>query len=182
MKAMDFAGSGVVHVTGGLAAFIGATIVGPRKAFVQKNLKTPMYGPIFQTIGTFVLWLGWFGFNGMSSMTVVGRSQVAARAMMNTAISGATAGICAGVLGGVLDKADVTDGRFYVKFTAANNGVLGGLVAVTAGCALMEPYAAFLVGALSAPVSVLGSRWLKRPGFLRGLIGIDDVSDGLDLK
>ena len=158
---MDFAGSGVVHLVGGVGAYLGANIVGPRRAFIAGNLKTPMYGSIFQTIGTLVLWLGWFGFNGMSSMTIVGRSRVAARAMVNTAISGSTAGVCSAVLGGYLKKRALVEGNFKVELRAGNLGTLGGLVAVTAGCALIEPYAAFLIGIVSSPVTIFLSRWMK---------------------
>jgi len=56
---LDFAGSGVVHLTGGVGAIIGAWMVGPREAFRTRCLQTPMYGPIFQSMGTLSLWFSW---------------------------------------------------------------------------------------------------------------------------
>lgn len=57
--AIDFAGSGVVHLTAGAVAFFGGLLVGPRRAFVEGNMVVPEYGPIFQTLGTLILWFGW---------------------------------------------------------------------------------------------------------------------------
>ena len=75
---IDFAGSAVVHMTGGVAAFWGALLLGPRAVRGGKGVKVllplpakyaPAYGPIFQTLGTLILWMGWYGFNGKNACT-----------------------------------------------------------------------------------------------------------------
>lgn len=142
---IDFAGSGVVHLTGGTAAFIGCYIIGPRRAFVANTLRTPMYGTTYKCIGTFILWMGWFAFNGMSTMAIVGRTRTAARAMVNTAIAGASGSLFNGVLGGVLEARLLAEGPFAIKLNETINGTLGGLVAITASCALVEPFGAFII-------------------------------------
>ena len=73
---IDFAGSGVVHMTGGVAALVGATLLGPRQSFKDGTTSTPAYGAIFQTLGTLILWFGWYGFNGGSTLYIVGYGQV----------------------------------------------------------------------------------------------------------
>lgn len=200
---IDFAGSGVVHLTGGTAAFIGAWRLGPRNAFVAQTLRTPMYGPIFDTCGTLVLWLGWFGFNAVSTLSIVNYGPVATRTMVTTAIAGATGALSAGLLmaflkarvkilecldnsqhptteamgdrgfGGPKTKDDRPTkwlAPLELRLAFANRGVLSGLVAVTASCATVEPYAAFIIGLGSAPI------YLICAGLLRRNL-IDDVVD-----
>jgi Amt family ammonium transporter len=84
---LDFAGSGVVHMTGGVAAFVGATLIGPRRAYLVNELSLPTYGPIFQTLGVLILWFGWFGFNGVSTLYLIGYAEVAAKTMVVTTIA-----------------------------------------------------------------------------------------------
>jgi len=78
---IDFAGSGVVHMTGGIAALIAAKIVGPRKGrFIEGVCKDlPQQSAVLQTLGTLILWFGWYGFNGASTLYIVGYAGVAAK-------------------------------------------------------------------------------------------------------
>jgi len=165
----DFAGSGVVHMTGGVAALVGSAMLGPRKAFVEGTLEVPLYGPVFQTLGVLILWFGWYGFNGVSTLYIVNYAGVAAKTMVTTTIS-AGSGALATLLVGNLADGKQEHGSYAIKLEYANNGVLAGLVAITAGCSTVEPYGAFVIGALSSLVYVGSSKLLVR-------LGIDDVVD-----
>jgi len=167
---VDFAGSGVVHMTGGVAAFWGAYFLGPRLAFVNGTIQIPEYGPIFQTLGTLILWFGWYGFNGGSTLYIVGYGELAAKVMVTTTISAASGALSTLALGTLLEYHDT--GMVSVKLRYVNNGVLAGLVGVTAGCAVVEPYGAWLIGSGASVVYLLASRLLKKHG-------IDDVVDAV---
>jgi len=167
---IDFAGSGVVHMTGGVAALVGATLLGPRRSFVEGNSQTPVYGPVFQTFGTLILWFGWYGFNGGSTLAIVGYGNLAAKTMCTTTISAASGAVFTLILGSVLDTR--ASGKPVIKLEYANNGVLAGLVGITSACATVEPYGAFFIGAGAAPVYVFASRLLVK-------LGIDDVVDAI---
>ena len=143
--AVDFAGSGVVHMTGGVAALIGVIFLGPRLGRFDEGsqFKLPDYAPIFQCLGTLILFLGWFGFNGVSTLMISGgRSAVAAKAICTTVIAGSSACVTS-----------VMIGRFhlgYINFELANNGLLAGLVAITASCATVEMEGAFCIGIIAS--------------------------------
>jgi len=141
---IDFAGSGVVHMTGGVAALFGAAIVGPRVGrFDEKKKPLPMAGHSSTLVvtGTFMLWLGWYGFNPGSTlgMAPAGYSAGASRAVVTTTISAAIAGLVVILLEKLL-------GDHTWSVGAACNGILAGLVSVTAGCASVTPGFAFLIG------------------------------------
>jgi len=161
---VDFAGSGVVHMTGGVAALIAAKIVGPRKGrFVEGVCKDlPQQSAVLQTLGTLILWFGWYGFNGASTLYIVGYSGVAAKTMCTTTIAAAFGAITTVALGkkmnGVIDPG------------LANNGILAGLVGITAPCSTCEPYAAAIIGIIAAFVYFATSNMLKK-------MQIDDVVD-----
>lgn len=156
----DFAGSGVVHMMGGAAALAGAIILGPRigkygpdgKPRVLAAHHIPM-----AMLGTFILLFGWFGFNAASTLSAVdNRFTVVA---VNTALAGAFGAVIA---------------MFWIQRRAKKpdpgmmaNGMLAGLVAITAPCAFVQPWAAAVIGAI-AGVIVVESVWFieKR--------GIDD--------
>ena len=142
--AIDFAGSGVVHMTGGVAAFVGAAIVGPRVGrFDEKKKPLPMAGHSSTLVvtGTFMLWLGWYGFNPGSTLglAVKGYSAGASRSVVTTTISAAIAGL-------VVIMLEKLVGDHTWSVGAACNGILAGLVSVTAGCASVTPGFAFLIG------------------------------------
>ena len=165
---IDFAGSGVVHMCGGVAALVGSILLGPRQSFKDGTIETPTYGPVFQTLGTLILWFGWYGFNGGSTLYIVGYGQVAAKVMVCTTLSAACGALSTLIVGTTLES--LAQGRVVIKLEWACNGVLAGLVGITAGCAVVEPYGAVLIGLLAGPVYLLASKTLKA-------CGIDDVVD-----
>lgn len=125
----DFAGSGVVHLTGASAALAGVLLLGPRLGKYGKDGSIkgiPGANLPLATLGTFILWLGWFGFNGGSELKVsdVGEANAVAKVFVNTNAAAAGGAIAAAFLAKMwFGKADLT---------MALNGVIGGLVAITA--------------------------------------------------
>ena len=161
----DFAGSTIVHSTGGWAALAGALIVGPRLGKFRSDgsvKSTPPSNVPAVTLGVFILWLGWFGFNGGSQLALgsaadaVGMSNVLA----NTNLA-AGAGVMAAV-----SVARVILGR--VDLLAVLNGAIGGLVAITAGPDFTDHYWAILIGAIGGIVCVSGMKLLE-------ILKLDDV-------
>jgi Amt family ammonium transporter len=136
---IDFAGSGVVHMTGGMCALIGAIILGPRigrfydengNAFDEPRSFAP-HSVTLQVLGTFILWFGWYGFNAGSTLGISGENDghVAALAAVNTTMSGACAAVSAMFLDCVLNF--IKSGEIEYDLTMAMNGGLTGLVGVT---------------------------------------------------
>jgi len=156
----DFAGSTLVHSTGGAAALAGAFLLGPRLGrFTKKGEPAPMKPfaassiPLI-TIGVFILWLGWFGFNGGSQLAIgTGADAIAvAKIFMNTFLAGA---------GGVMAAATVTRLHFgKTDVIQMLNGCIGGLVAITAEPLMPTPFAAILIGAVGGVVVVYGTKLL----------------------
>lgn len=151
---LDFAGSGIVHMTGGIAALVGAATVGPRKGRFDES-STPIAMPAsntsFQVLGTFILWVGWYGFNPGSTLGLSGNAGTMSRAICTTTLSAATGGLVVSVV----DK-------FLISHTwdvgALCNGILAGLVSITAGCAAVYPWAAVLIGFCGGFVYLLASK------------------------
>jgi len=144
---LDFAGSGVVHMVGGFAGLAGAAVIGPRIGRFDadgKAVAIPGHSSVLVVTGTFILWLGWYGFNPGSALAIVGGIAIPSRAAVTTTLSGAAAGLTA------LCIAFLKDGVW--DLLAVCNGLLAGLVAVTAGCSVLEPWAAILCGAIGAAV------------------------------
>ncbi|CAM8975483.1 unnamed protein product [Rhodiola kirilowii] len=155
---VDFAGSGVVHVVGGIAGLWGALIEGPRVGrFDAFGKPVPIRGhnATLVVLGTFLLWFGWFGFNPGSFNKVLvaypgsadqGNWTSVGRTAVTTTLAGSTAGIITlfgrRLLVGHWDAMDVC------------NGVLGGFVAITAGCSVVEPWAAIVCGFFAAWVLI----------------------------
>lgn len=139
---VDFAGSGVVHMVGGVSGFVGAYMVGPRKGRFNEDgtiNDLPKHSLVTLILGAFLLWIGWYGFNAGS--TECGSPScfiLAAKVAVVTTISAGAGGMTAifgqRILGLKIDLVMVV------------NGVIAGLVSITAGCAVVEPWAAFLVG------------------------------------
>jgi len=140
---LDFAGSGIVHMTGGIAALIGAAVVGPRKGRFdesKKPLPMPAHNTTFQVLGTFILWIGWYGFNPGSTLALTGgNGHTMSRCVTTTTLSAATGGLT--VL--FLDKC-IGSKTWDVGMLC--NGILAGLVSITAGTATVYPYAAIIIG------------------------------------
>ncbi|ATP38765.1 ammonium transporter [Solibacillus sp. R5-41] len=150
---VDFAGSTVVHLTGAVAAFVAAIMIGPRlgkygdgKVNVIKGHSIPL-----GALGVFILWLGWFGFNGAS--TLAADPATVPGVIANTFFA-AAAGVVATV--------------FYTKFRYGHidgsltlNGALAGLVGITAGAANVSIVGAICIGGIAAPLLVEGVRFIE---------------------
>ena len=135
----DFAGSTIVHSVGGWAALAGAIVLGPRLGKYKDGMVHPMPGSnlALATLGTFILWLGWFGFNGGSQLAAgtVGDITDVSRIFANTNMAAASGAVAALILTQIMYK--------KVDLTMVLNGALAGLVSITA-----EPLAPTLFGAL----------------------------------
>ena len=95
----------MVHMCGGVAAIVGAIMLGPRRSFVDGTTQVPSYGPVFQTLGVLILWFGWYGFNGGSTLAIVSYGQVAAKTMVTTTLAAASGAVFTLALGTFLDFA-----------------------------------------------------------------------------
>lgn len=157
----DFAGSTVVHSVGGFAALIGTIMLKPREGkFNPDGSANAISGhniPL-ASLGVFILWFGWFGFNPGSTLSV-GNGDLIARVAINTNLAAAA--------GGILAMATVWKMFGKPDLSMAMNGALAGLVAITAGCAFVDPWAAIAIGAVGGVLVVLGVVALDK-------IGIDD--------
>ncbi|WP_299264391.1 ammonium transporter [uncultured Psychrosphaera sp.] len=149
----DFAGSGIVHMAGASAALAGVLLLGARKGKYTKDGKVnaiPGANMPMATLGTFILWMGWFGFNGGSVLKLgdIGNANSVAMVFLNTNAAAAGGSIAALVLSAILfKKADLT---------MALNGALAGLVAITAEPSTPTALEATLFGALGG-LLVVGS-------------------------
>lgn len=155
---VDFAGSGIVHATGGMAALAGAIVLGPRIGKFGPDGKPrsmPGHHLPMAMLGTFILLFGWFGFNAASTFAATdNRFTVAA---VNTAIAGAFGAVAA---------------MLFVMYTGAKkpdpgtmiNGMLAGLVAITAPCAFVAPWASAVIGVIAAIVVTLAGRFIESRG------------------
>ena len=157
----DFAGSTVVHLTGGATALVGAMILGPRLGrFNADGSSNPIPGhsvPL-ASLGVFILWFGWFGFNPGSALSV-GDGEAISLIAINTNLAAAAAAVTTTFISWILF------GKPDLFFTM--NGALAGLVSITASCAVVSPAAAIWIGVTGGFVIVLGE------GLLR-IIKVDD--------
>lgn len=150
----DFAGSTIVHSTGGWAALMGAYFLGPRLGKYDENGKPkaiPGHNIVFTVIGVFVLWFGWFGFNAGSELAA---DNIVIRAGVTTLLAAAAGGLAAGAT--IWAKT----GSLDVAMTA--NGVLAGLVSITAGTAAMTPLGAVITGAIGGVIVVFSVIFFDR--------------------
>jgi len=139
---IDFAGSGIVHMVGGMAGLVGAYVMEPRIGRFDgegKPVCLPGHSSVLAVLGTLILWVGWFGFNPGSTLGLVGKGADMARVTVTTTISGSMGGLT--VL--MLDKCF---GSKTWDVAMVCNGVLAGLVSITAGCSVTMTWAAFLIG------------------------------------
>jgi len=177
---IDFAGSGVVHMTGGAVALIGAIILGPRIGRFYdadgNKLSEPQSFPpsnaALQMLGTFILWFGWYGFNPGSTLFIspAGYGDVAALAAVTTTLAPASGAVSAVLLDTLIGF--VKAGEVEFDLGCAMNGALAGLVAITAGCSTVVPWAAVVIGIVAGWVYVLSSKLLAA-------LKIDDAVDAV---
>jgi Amt family ammonium transporter len=158
LGALDFAGGTVVHINAGIAALVGAILVGPRTGY-GKDLLAP-HSLTMTFVGASLLWVGWFGFNAGSNLEATG---VAALAMLNTFVATAAAGLA----------------WLFVEWAAKGkpsllglvSGVISGLVAVTPAAGLVGPMGAIVLGAVGAAVAFYFCTSVKN------MLGYDDSLD-----
>jgi Amt family ammonium transporter len=162
----DFAGSTVVHSVGGWAALMGAAVLGPRigkyvkgddgkvsaKAFPGHNIP-------FAALGVLLLFFGWFGFNGVSTLTAVGEGSVWSAANISRVCTTTTLAAAAGAIGAL-----ITSWVWFKKpdCSMTLNGLLAGLVAITAPCAVVSPGAAVVIGLIGGVLVVLAVEFIDK--------------------
>lgn len=155
----DYAGSTAVHMTGGICALVGAAILGPRIGKYDKKGKPvaiPGHSITLACLGTFILWFGWFGFNPASSY---GLSSVAqALDVSNVFMTTNLAAACATVT--TMCVTWVRYGKPDVSMTM--NGSLAGLVAITAGCSAVDPWAAAIIGVVAGTLVVFSVEFFDK--------------------
>ncbi len=155
----DFAGSTAVHSIGGWCALVGAAILGPRIGKYTKEGKSnaiPGHSLTLGALGVFILWMGWFGFNPGSSLGITGDGalELSSRVFITTNLAAAAA-------------ATVTMIFTWIKYGKPDvsmtlNGVLAGLVAITAGCDVVSPAGAAIIGVVSAFAMVYGIEFVDK--------------------
>ena len=161
----DFAGSTLVHSVGGWAALMGAIIIGPRLGKYSSNgsvIAIPGSNLPLATVGTFILWFGWFGFNGGSQLALGSAADAAAMAnvYVNTIMAACGGLVAAMILAAILYT--------KVDLTLVLNGALAGLVSITAGPDVATPLQAILIGAIGGILCTLAIPILDK-------LKIDDV-------
>lgn len=149
---VDFAGSTVVHSVGGYVALIAVIMIGPRIGRFDSDRELPAGSNVpMAVLGTLLLWLGWFGFNGGSTLQL---TDAVPKIILNTMLAASFGGMVASVC-------HYWHKRFIdVGFVL--NGVIAGLVAITAGCHLVSPVAASLIGIIAGIVVYFGTLWIAR--------------------
>jgi len=156
----DFAGSTLVHSTGGAAALAGVLLLGPRLGRFTKSGSPAPLKPFaassipLVTLGVFVLWLGWFGFNGGSQLAMGTATDAIAvsKIFINTLLAGAGGVMAAGIVTRlILKKTDVIQ---------MLNGCIGGLVAITAEPLMPTPFASIIIGGIGGVIVVYGTKLL----------------------
>ena len=157
----DFAGSTVVHYQGALAALAGALLLGPRIGKFGADGKPnaiPGHNMAFTTLGVIILWFGWFGFNAGSTLGVISGDKLGYFAYVALTTNVAAA---AGGLGGVIVSWLVIK---KPDLSMTLNGVVAALVAVTAACGFVAPWAAILIGFVAGAIAVVGGSPSSAPG------------------
>ncbi len=165
MGFQDFAGSTIVHSTGGWAALAGVLIVGPRLGKYRKDgttRPTPPSNVLLVTLGVFILWLGWFGFNGGSQLALGSAVDAVAigHVLVNTNLAAAGGVVAALIISRpLLGRTDLFAGL---------NGAIAGLVSITAGPDITQHYWAVIIGAIGGIICTLALKLLES-------VKVDDV-------
>lgn len=167
---MDFAGSGIVHLAGGVGALVGIITVGPRQGRWDGDKSGEFDGHSipFCVLGTFFLWFGWYGFNPGStgSMHAASTAYTAGLVACNTTLAPCVAGLMVFFLRAVVVEPKCLDvGGFC-------NGILAGLVAITAGCAAVKPWESIIIG-------LIGGFVYQGVSMLLRVAKLDDVVDAV---
>ena len=174
----DFAGSTAVHMLGGVCALVGAIMLGPRIGKYDENGKSraiPGHNLPMAALGVFILWFCWFGFNGGSTVSMTGgAAEVAGKVFFNTNLAAATATVATMIITWIRYK------KPDVSMTL--NGSLAGLVAITAGCDVVNPWAAAIIGVIAGAAVVFGVEFLDQKLMVDdpvGAVGVHCVNGAL---
>ena len=165
MGFQDFAGSTIVHSTGGWAALAGIMVLGPRLGKFRRDgsiRPTPPSNVVLVTLGVFILWFGWFGFNGGSQLALGSAADVTAMSLVlvNTNLAGAAGVLAAFVVSRpLLGRSDLF---------ATLNGAIAGLVSITAGPDIVDHYWAVVIGATGGVLCTVGIKLMEK-------VKLDDV-------
>lgn len=155
---VDFAGSTVVHSVGGWVALAAIIVIGPRLGRFQSGVRLPQGSNLpMSALGTLLIWVGWFGFNGGSTLQL---NEQVPLILLNTTLSA--------VFGGILAVFFYYLKHKYFDVAEMLNGIIGGLVGITASCHAVSPAEAALIGAISGIVVFYGSAYMVR-------LGLDDA-------
>tara|TARA_R110000751_G_scaffold98096_5_gene190928 strand:- start:24075 stop:27098 length:3024 start_codon:yes stop_codon:yes gene_type:complete len=147
---IDFAGSTVVHSVGGWVALAAVLVIGPRLGRFQSDHNFPSGSNIpMAALGTMLIWFGWFGFNGGSALTF---DDLVPIIILNTCLAGIWGGLASTVLHQMTQR--------YVDVSSSLNGIIAGLVGVTAGCHAVSPIEAAFIGILAGGIAHYGSQLL----------------------
>lgn len=163
MGFIDFAGSSVVHSVGGWIALAGVIVIGPRLGKFDedgKPVKLQPHNLPLAYLGTFILFFGWFGFNCGSTLEAT--TDIAPIAL-TTIVAGCFGGLSAGIFSWIFSHEKMPEADMIA------NGVLGGLVGITAGCAHLSPQSAIVVGLVAGALVYFGSQILQH------VLKLDDV-------
>jgi len=149
---VDFAGSTIVHSVGGYVALAAIVIIGPRIGRFDNQQAMPVGNNLpMSVLGTLLLWLGWFGFNGGSTLVL---NEHVPKIILNTCL--------AAVAGGLVSSLCHYRARRFFDVGYILNGVIAGLVSITAGCHVMSTQAALVVGLVAGLVLYWGTLWLEK--------------------
>jgi Amt family ammonium transporter len=172
---LDFAGSGLVHLTGGVAALAGVLVIGPRIGKYDENgnpQTIPGHSLLMGSLGVFILWFGWYGFNAGSTLQAVGADF--ASVAVTTTLSAAAGAI------GAMAISWMNKGYGKPDPAMTLNGALGGLVGITAGPDVIANGWAIVVGLIAGAIIVYGIQAIEKAGIddpvgaiaVHGLCGI----------
>ena len=168
----DFAGSAIVHSVGGVLALIGAIALGPRRGKYDANGKSraiPGHSLIMAALGVFILWMGWFGFNPGSQLAATG--EVNRIAISHVFLTTNLAAACGGIA-----TMFVTWMKYgKPSFSLTLNGVLAGLVGITAGCDAVDAWGAIIIGLVCGIVLVYAIEFIDRKLHIDDPVGASSV-------
>jgi len=177
---VDFAGGGVVHLLGGCTALFATMILGPRRGRFHDDEGRKLDKPAvfhghsisLQMLGSFILWFGWYGFNSGSALIAPSqeRGRLVALSAVNTTLSGGMAGLVALFTNFIILERRLGEPIYDLKM--AMNGSLSGLVAITAGCGVVEPWASMVIGGIAGLLYIGASNLLIK-------FRLDDAVDAI---
>ena len=168
----DFAGSAIVHSVGGVLALIGAIALGPRRGKYDANGKSraiPGHSLILAALGVFILWMGWFGFNPGSQLAATG--EVNRIAISHVFLTTNLAAACGGIA--TMFITWIKYGK--PSFSLTLNGVLAGLVGITAGCDAVDAWGAIIIGLVCGTVLVYAIEFIDRKLHIDDPVGASSV-------